>query len=380
MNRSKKLHPQRAAVLAACAVLGLLLNACGGGGAGAGGNPSPPVPVPPNDTERWVIAPAAEVGMDGAMLGRAVSELPAPAVHGMASMLVLRHGKPVLEQYWNGYNKDTLHDLRSATKSITSLLVGIAIDQHLVGSVDDPISKYLGAAYPGAPALKQNITLANVLTMSSGLACDDRDAGSPGNEDKMVNTGDWVGFFVNLPQRAAPGGDGHYCTAGAVALGRVVAEASKQSIPAFASAGLFNPLGITQARWADFDNHRQTDTGGHLQLRPRDLAKLGQLVLQGGVWEGKQVVSADWIARSTGKQALIDNGWKYGYLWWLHFEQVGGKQVTMSFAWGNGGQMIFIIPEADLVVVFTGENYNSDKADRPFDILRNYVLPAVQKL
>jgi CubicO group peptidase (beta-lactamase class C family) len=363
-------------ILVVGSIFCLLLQACG---AGAGGNkPAAPIEVPPNAIEEWTLAAPADVGMDGAMLGRAVSELPAPAEHGLASMLVLRRGKPVLEQYWNGYNKDTLHDLRSATKSITALMVGIAIDQHFLSGVDEPLVASLGHAYPDAPALARGITLDHALTMSTGLACDDRTASSPGNESAMYRTTDWVKFVLNLPQAAAPGSETHYCTGGAVTLGRVIAEASKRSVPAFAEAYLFAPLGIANVRWADFDNHKQTDTGGHLQMRPRDLAKLGQLVVQKGLWKDKQLVSAAWIGNATRQHVLIDNGWKYGYLWWMKLMPYKGRQVMMQFAWGNGGQYIFTIPELELVVVFTGENYDSDKADLPFDILKQSILPAIQ--
>lgn len=356
----------------------MLLAGCGGGGGGAAA-PAPVVQLPANPAEVWPVAQPSEVGMDGALLNRALSDLPPAPQHGMASMLVLRHGKAVLEQYWNGYNKDMLHDLRSATKSITSLLTGAAIDRQLVTGVDAPIANYLSGAYPSAsaPALRQGITIEQLLTMSSGLACDDRDPASPGNESKMYNATDWVGFFLSLPQRVAPGSDPHYCTGGAVAMGRVIAEASKQSVPAFADAALFAPLGITGVAWADFDNHRQTDTGGHLRMRPRDLARLGLLVAQNGMWEGKQVISANWIARSTSRQVFIDDGWKYGYFWWLKFGTALGQQVTMHFAWGNGGQFIFVVPELDLVAVFTGENYDLGQADRPIDIMLAYVLPSV---
>ena len=247
-------------------ILGLALSGCGGGG-------SDPVKVPANPNEKWSMATPADVGMDAAMLDKAASTL--PGSHGLSSMVVLRHGKPVLERYWNGFDKDTMHDMRSATKSITSLLVGIAADQRLLSGVDEPVALRLEGAYPNAPALKQDMRLRDLLTMSSGLACDDFDSGSPGNEENMYPKNDWVSFFVNLPSIAAPGTRTRYCTAGVVALGRVVAEASKKSIPDFAAANLFAPLGVNTVRWASFDGGRQTDTGGHLYMRPRDMARVG---------------------------------------------------------------------------------------------------------
>lgn len=318
----------------------------------------------------------ADVGMDPAVLNEGVSTL--PDSHGLASMVVLRHGKPVLEQYWNGYDKDTMHDMRSATKSITALMVGIAADQSMLGGVDEPVALRLEGAYPNAPALRQNMRLRDLLTMSSGLACDDKDSRSPGNEENMYPKKDWVSFFVNLPSVAVPGTRTRYCTAGVVALGRVVAEASKRSIPDFATANLFAPLGINTVQWASFDGGRQTDTGGHLYMRPRDMARVGQMVLQGGTWDGKRVVSSEWIAAATTEKTRYPDGRRYGYLWWLRQVFANGKTMDMHYANGNGGQIIMVIPEVDMVVVFTGENYNSPKAQLPYNILDQYILPAVK--
>jgi len=360
----------------------LLIAACGGGGGGSDDGDDGPIHVPPDSSEQWTLVPAASVGMDGALLAQAVSTLPAESVHGLASMIVMRHGQPVLEQYWNGYDKDTLHDLRSATKTITSLMVGIAIDQKVLDGVDEPLAKHLSAAYPTAPVLQQGLVLEDLLTMRSGLACDDWTASSPGNETKMYQHADWVGFYLGLPSVAAGGVKTQYCTGNPVTLGRVIVEAGHTAIPTFAGTNLFTPLGIRHAQWASFDNDHQTDTGGHIQLRPRDMTKLGQLALQRGNWGGHQVVSSDWIDRSTSLHThfttfLGDTRNGYGYLWWRSTERYAGHTAEMFFANGNGGQYIFVIPSLDLVVVFTGENYNSDAQNRPFEILDTYVLPAV---
>lgn len=178
-----------ARILPCLLALAVALGACGGGGSSSNGvtgaDPDSKARVPANPGDQWTLVPAADVGMDAAVLANAVSKLPAEGTHGLSSMLVMRRGKPVLEQYWNGYDKDTLHDLRSATKSITSLMMGVAIDQHLVGGVGDALGSYLGTLYPNAPAYKLGLTLGDMLTMRSGLDCDDWVAGSPGNEEKM---------------------------------------------------------------------------------------------------------------------------------------------------------------------------------------------------
>jgi CubicO group peptidase (beta-lactamase class C family) len=306
------------------------------------------------------------------------SELPPPAEHGLRSALVMRRGRLVLEQYWNGYDQAAQQDLRSATKSITSLLVGIAIDQQLIKGVGEPLSSFLAPVYPTLPSLKRNITLAHLLTMRSGLACNDRDEGSPGQEDKMYRERDWVRFFLELPSLGPPGEAAFYCTGGAVTLGRVIAEAARRPVSTFAEELLFAPLGIQGARWATFDDHRQTDTGGHLALRPRDMMRIGLLVLQRGRWGERQLVSREWIDRSTSEYVRLDGGKPYGYLWWRTRFPHRGSQVSAVFAGGNGGQYIFVFPELELVAVFTGGNYNSKRAQRPFRLLERYVLPAVR--
>ena len=374
--------------IAATVMVAVVVAACGGGGAGggagkppAGAGPDGKVRVASNPSDQWALVPAAEVGMDGALLAAAIARLPDGKVHGVSSMLVMRRGKPVLEQYWNGYDKDTLHDIRSATKSITSMLMGIAIDRKLVGGVKDSLSSHLGALYPNAPAFRLAPNLQHLLTMRSGLDCDDWNTSTPGHEDKMYNSGDWIKFYTSVAAIDTPGTVTRYCTGNPMALGRVIAQASKKTIPAFAGEFLFGPLDIVSARWASFDNGAQTDTGGHVLIRPRDMAKLGQLALQKGMWNGKQLISSAWMEESmaahTGFYSLPRRN-EYGYLWWRSVEQVLNRPEQMIFADGNGGQHIFIVPAAELVVVFTGENYNSSASKIVFELLDQYILPSVK--
>ena len=332
-------------------------------------------PVSPQD---WTVTPGGEVGIDDEMLSKAIQGFPAPEVHGLHSLLVLRHGKLVFERYWSGFERETPHDMRSATKSITSLLTGVAIDKHLLINTSDSIFQYLPAKYSSFKAGKESITLRNLLTMSSGLECDDRVEDSPGNEEKMYRERDWVKFFLDLNISAQPGGPGHYCTAGVVVLGRIIAEASNQSIPDFSQKYLFGPMHIERQKWRSFDSGQQTDTGGHLFLRPLDMAKIGQLVLQKGEWEGVQLISRSWIDISTSSQGVVDKDHDYGFLWWRTKIPYENKEVEAVSAMGNGGQAIIIVPELDLVVVFTAGNYNSRKSAYPIPILKKFILPAVK--
>ena len=370
MRMSKPFLMRICQVLIVPAVLGSLLSCH---------SPEPIIRVTGEGSQQLPSVLPSEVEMDGELLRHAISDLPSASEHGLRSMLVMRRGKLVLEAYWNGYDKNAQQDLRSATKSITSLLVGIAIDRKFIKGIDELLRTYLGPVYPDASALQKNITLEDLLTMRSGLACNDRDEGSPGQEDRMYREGDWVGYFLHLPTVSPASQATHYCTGGAVALGRVISEASKRSVPLFADEFLFGPLGIKEAHWSDFDNHKQTDTGGHLSLRPQDMARIGQLVLQGGNWNGQQLLSRAWIEQSTSEHTRIDGGKPYGYLWWRLLLPYHDSHVSAIFAGGNGGQYIFVVPDLELVTVFTGGNYNSKKALRPFQIMNKYILPAVQK-
>lgn len=374
---------QCARVLELMSVVGLagILAACGGGGGGGSSTgaipPGPRTEVAPNPADQWTLVAPASVGMDAATLAQAPAAVSADS--GISAMLVMRHGQPVLEQYWNGYDKDTLHDLRSATKSITSLLVGVAIDQHFLGGVDDTVAQWLAADYPGAPVLSRGLVLENLLTMQSGLACNDWDASSPGNEEHMYSAQDWVQFWLGLPSATAPGTVESYCTGNAVALGRVLGSATHQPVQAFAQANLFGPLQITSARWNTYADGR-ADTGGHLHLRPRDMARIGQLALQRGQWNGVQRVSGAWIDASTTRHGAFDTGRShgYGYLWWHATQTAKAGEVDMFYANGAGGQFIFVVPQLDLVAVMTGENYGVQaKVDAAYRLLGAYILAAV---
>lgn len=323
--------------------------------------------VPAESVASWSIATPEEMDLDGERLRAALKGL--PEGHGLRSFLVVRHGKLVSETYWNGADADTLQDLRSATKSITSLLVGMAIADGKLAGVDASIGEHLEV-----PETLRSITVGDLLTMRSGLACDDRDASSPGNEEKMYGQRDWVSFFLALPVRAEHGTVTNYCTGGVVALGRIVEAATQTRIEGYSRDRLFRPLGIEHWRWATFDEGRGTDSGGHLRLRPRDFARIGQLALSHGRWEGQQVVPSEWIDDSFREHTRIDAAQvAYGHLWWLQ----DAESNRVIFASGNGGQLLFIVPSLDVVAVSTGSNYDSEKQAIPFQLFTFGVLQAV---
>ncbi|WP_224365169.1 serine hydrolase domain-containing protein [Hyalangium versicolor] len=299
----------------------------------------------------------------------AAEEFPAPD-----SLLIARHGKLVYERYWNGFNRDKPHDLRSATKSLTSLLTGVALDQHLLPGVDTPILPLLlrYAPFKNADERKERITVRHLLEMRSGLACNDWEEGSPGQEEKMYDSKDWVKFILDLPMAEEPGQSTVYCTGGVVVMGALVEDAAGMKFPEFSRRFLFDPLGITHFEWQEADGGR-TDAGGHLLLRPRDFVKIGQLMLDGGRWQGQQIVPESWVQESTVSERTLGDS-RYGYLWWLNTFGIGGTPVEAWFARGNGGQYTFVFPSLELVATFTGSAYNEPESGQAIELVGRFVL------
>ncbi|MBL8517007.1 MAG: serine hydrolase [Betaproteobacteria bacterium] len=271
-------------------------------------------------------------------------------------------------------------DLRSATKSITAILTGIALERGHIPSlksrVADLLPEYKAAML--ADPRKAAMTVEDLLTMKSGLDCDDWTPGSPGHEDTMYEKRDWLAFWAAVPSREAPGARFSYCTGNVIALGAIIARGSGVALDAFAESALFAPLGITGARWDTFNRGKGIDAGGHLRLQPADFAKIGELVLNGGRWQDKQVVSANWISAMTTAHADIPGRkQRYGYLWWIDAtSQPSLPSTRLLMAWGNGGNFLIVMPELKAVAAFTGTRFNQPDALQPLFWLRDHLLPA----
>ncbi len=333
--------------------------------------------VPETTSDGWATASLEAQRIDPVLIQTMLDRLHAGDYAGVSSVLLARDGVLVLEDYFGKWDRDDLHSTRSASKAITSALVGIAIDQGFIESVDTPVLPYF-PEYEGDienwDSRKENITLAHLLSMTSGVR---------GNEDAMYPTDDWIKFYLDQPLVAEPGSTFSYATSGVVTLGNVITRASDLRVPAFTDTYLFKPMGITEYRWPITNsrgNQGLAMTGGGLNLRPRDMLKFGQLYLDGGVWQGKRLISADWIEQSTQKHATSNlYGEDFGYLWRMIDREVNGQPVRSFEAWGNGGQFIMVFPAFDLVAVFTGENYGKfPDMERPFELIDRYILPAMQ--
>ncbi|MBN2089789.1 serine hydrolase [candidate division KSB1 bacterium] len=333
------------------------------------------VPVPLHDG--WDVAHITTQSIDLPLLEKFFNSIPKNKGHNIHSILIVKNNKLVLEEYFDQYNSQKKHDLRSVTKSITSLLLGIAIDKGFIESVDDPIIKYLPEyqSQINWNDQKDKITIRHLLSMSSGLACNDWDRKSKGQEDKMYKTDDWVRFALDLPMDTNPGDTSLYCTANVIILGAIISNATAQNLDDFSDKFLFKPLGITDYQWSYIKKTKKVDSGGHLYLTPRSMAKIGQLILNKGKWGEEQIVSEKWIEQSIAVHTQIQSV-DYGYLWWKIPFGFKGEKIFSICATGNGGQYIMILPQLNLVTVFTGGNYNSEKAQVPFTIFQQIILPA----
>jgi CubicO group peptidase (beta-lactamase class C family) len=256
--------------------------------------------------------------------------------------------------------------MRSASKTFAPLLVGIARDRGAKIDIDTPayaqFPEYKEFANPDPR--KPKITVRDLMTMTSGLACDDNDENSPGNEDVMQQQTvqlDWYKYTLNLPMARDSGGDqAVYCSAGINLLGGIVRNATHTWLPEFFYENVAKPLKIKTYQW-NLMPSGDGYAGGGLYLRPRDQLKLGQLYLNRGVWNGRRVVTKDWVERSTSRQSsfgpTLGADHDYGYGWHLYHFEVGGHNYRAYAAGGNGGQIVMVIPDLDLVVGFTGGAY-----------------------
>lgn len=303
--------------------------------------------------------------------------------------IVVRHNdKIIIEEYFNGFKKDSLHDTRSSFKSITSLLAGIAVDKKLI-SPDDTLGRFF-------PELKhegkRKIKVRNLLEMRSGLNCEEFYDKGPVCEDGMVETEDWVAYCLGVDLVREPGTQWSYNSNEPMIMGEVIARASGMSVMEFAKQNLFQPLGIEQYRWT-ISPKGQGMTAGSFYMKPADMLKIADLVKNKGKWNRKQIISEDWINKSTNCQINIDFSFtsfskiadavfesaRYGFFWYRENLKYKNINTEVLFASGNGGQYMMVLPEYNTTVAFTGSNYGNWRGKLPFEILLKFIIPVVEK-
>ena len=340
--------------------------------------------------EELAVAEPAAAGLAPERLKNMEQAIGAGDFKQVTSVLLARNGKLAYEHYFDGQGVEGLRNTRSATKTLTGTLVGLAIDRGLLPGVEARVLDFFPELQPlqNPDPRKAQITVEDFLTMSSLLECDDENEYSRGNEERMYLVEDWARFTLDLPIRGFPdwvsrpgaspyGRSWSYCTAGATTLGPLLERATHQSVPDFARDNLFAPLGITRVKWQS-QPLGAAMTGGGLNLRSRDLLKLGQLYLNGGTWNGRRVLSAGWVARSVSPHAQAREDTDYGYLWWLPTIRAGGREFKGWAMYGTGGNKVFVFPGEHLVVVVTTTNFRVAGAGALTDrLLTEHILPAL---
>ena len=303
----------------------------------------------------------------------------------ITSVLVSYRGELVSESYWAPGAADYLNNTRSATKSLTAMAVGAAIADGAITDVDAPAFSWFETERPFrfSTELKEQITVSDLLTMSSALDCDDNEWSTPGNEEHMYPARRWTFFTVDLPtkedyRRDERGyGPFSYCTAGVFLLGQIIERATGEPVDEYVERRLLKPLGVDRVRW-----HRSPSgeimTGGGTELTSRALLKLADLALDGGTRDDERVLPASWVREMTTARVTAREGVDYGYLWWRQDFACGGGAASGWFMSGNGGNKVVVFRELELAVVITAQLYGTrGMHQQSTDIIEKYVLPGV---
>jgi CubicO group peptidase (beta-lactamase class C family) len=298
------------------------------------------------------------------------------------SVVVIRESRLLIEEYFNGATRETLHNTRSVGKSFASTMMGMAISDGYIKSENQILKDFYDLKkFANYSPRKESVTIKNLLTMSSAFDGNDDDGNSPGNEEKMYPTGDWIKFALDLPmdQKRKGGEKWAYFTAGVVLLGDIINKSVPEGLEKYADRKLFRPLGITKYAW-QYTPQKVPNTAGGLSMSALDFAKYGQLYQNGGSWNGKQLLARDWVQKTFTKQIALSPGGEdfYGYLFWNTTFKIGGKRHEAFFATGNGGSKIFVFKDQPLVVVITGTAYGKWYMHaQVFSMMNRYILPAV---
>ncbi|MBN2086251.1 MAG: serine hydrolase [Anaerolineales bacterium] len=314
-------------------------------------------------TDGWRTSTPEAQGMDGDMLERMIGGIELQKLN-LHSILVVHNGYIVHETYFGSQAADQRHIQYSVTKSFVSTLIGIAVDRGWIDRIDRRVMEF----FPGRTAAnpdprKESMTVEDLLTMRSGLDWHDSDQ----DFSNIFRSTDWVQFMLDLPMVASPGTGFTYCSGCTNLLSAVLQEATGETARNFGGEALFQPLGISDLDWED-DPKGISIGGWGLFITPRDMAKLGYLYLRGGEWDGRRILSADWVREATREHTTTDGALGYGYQWWTY------PSWDAYAALGRDGQTIFVIPGEELIVVTTAGGVGHDKI---FQLIEDYVYPAI---
>ncbi|HVO72949.1 MAG TPA: serine hydrolase, partial [Ignavibacteriaceae bacterium] len=324
----------------------------------------------------FICASLADVNIDSTYIYNLINKILNQEIPNIHSLLILKDGKLVLEEYFYNYFFNRPHRIHSVTKSITSALIGIAIDKHLIRNVNEPVEKYF-MDYGTAKWVREkyNIQIQHLLSMSAGLDWKSLTLNESNDDMDMYKAEDFYKFLLNKEMKFEPGSNFCYNNGLSLMLCRIIEKSSGLSLKAFADENLFSPLNIENYSW-DVAENGVTRTDGGLKMLPRDMLKFGLLYLNQGKWKNKQLIPIDWINSSTKKIFNTDSR-SYGWHWWIKNYSINHKLFETFYAMGYGEQAIIIVPKESLIVVITAGNY-LQLEHRPFEIMAKFILPAIK--
>ncbi|WP_332880798.1 serine hydrolase [Streptomyces sp. NBC_00564] len=321
---------------------------------------------PRDDGADWSATSPEEQGMDSTLLRTGLTKLGNNA--SLFSALVIRHDRLVAERYYHGSGAQRSNNVHSVSKSILQALVHIAVAKGYIGSLDDPVADYLPEYFGNASPEKKKITIRHMLTMRSGL-----DWAEDSTESQVEKASNWVQPILGRPLVSVPGTTYNYSTGNTHVVSAVLQKATRMSTCQFAHQYLFEPMGITAEHWGR-DPQSIFSGGYNVYLTPREMAKFGLLYLHDGKWAGQPLVPTSAVRAAQAQTTQVDDTFAYSEGWWMHTI----SRRAMYFAWGYGGQFVYVIPSADIVLVTsenTSDNSNEEISARAF--IRNYLLPSI---
>lgn len=343
---------------------------------------------PPALDDGWPTATLASEHIDQPAMGRLVQsiidmkmdEADAPEIH---ALLIARHGRLVLEEYFHGFSRDKLHTLRSAGKSLSGTIIGAAMHAGAPIRLDSRVYQVMnhGSFPTGLEPRKRAMTLENLLTMSSGHYCDDTDDKAPGNEDYIndeLQPPNVVDYFMSVPMATDPGTNSVYCSLQPHLALAMLAEATHEPPLQLFDRLVARPMQITHYSWP-LDTTDRPYGGGSVAVRARDFMKFGQLMLNGGTWNGKRILDASYAKAAVTSQYHLRNIY-YGYLWWMEYYPYKDRRLLGYSARGAGGNLVFVVPDLDLVVTTMAGNYSNRRGMKYLgNLIANSILPAVRE-
>jgi CubicO group peptidase (beta-lactamase class C family) len=329
----------------------------------------------------------ANVGIDPNAIQLLMNEITSGKWINVHGLIIIKEDKLVAEGYWNGSHASKLHDIRSASKSVASILTGIAINKGYISSASIPLYDFFPdyrPAFPDSipPKLReqwlQELSIEHLLNMTSGFEYDDWYENFRG-ETEIQRSRNWIRKAATSAIIRQPGTFYAYNTASLVLLSETIARTSGMPIKEFAENMLFNPLGIEKWKW--YNRRGVIYMGGQLRLTLRDMSKIGMLMLNDGVWNNQRLLSTEWIQASTAELKDTEPSWQkhqfhHHYLWWQFDEMINGTRIRAFYASGNGGQTIMFVPQLEMVIAITTGNYNTNLEPQSVQIIREDILPA----